>query len=183
MAMRAAELQAALKLLYGVLSERYTPQRLDEHSWGFQHVAGWVPLSCYAEVNPEMEAFLFRAINPLPVEPACRTLVAEYIARVNYPLPIGNWAIDLDTGDVRWKAGLYFGGVGLTEPLIRHVVESSLFFVCQHAVGIAKLQTGGTVAEALATVGQDHGHGMTTGCVSRGSADAEPGAATDGGAE
>lgn len=163
MGMRPAELQTALKLLHQILSERWTPERLDEHSWGFQHVAGWVPLSCYAEVNPEMEAFLFRAVNPLPVEPAHRGPVAEYIARVNYPLPVGNWAIDLETGDVRWKMGLYFGGSGLDEALIRHVIEASLFFVYQHAVGIAKLQTGGTVAEALATIGQDHGRGMTEG--------------------
>lgn len=159
MAMRGADLSTSLKMLYGVLSERYSPQRLDEQSWSFQHVAGWVPLSCYAEVNPEMEALLLRAINPLPVEPARRGLVAEYIARVNYPLPIGNWAIDLDTGDVRWKSGVFFGGVGLTEPLIRHVLETSLYFIDRHAVGIAKLQTGGTVPEALATVGQDHGRG------------------------
>jgi 2-polyprenyl-3-methyl-5-hydroxy-6-metoxy-1,4-benzoquinol methylase len=32
-----------------------------------------------------------------------------------------------------------------------------------HIVGIAKLQTGGTMEEALATIGQDHGRGMTTG--------------------
>src|SRR5262249_17313295 len=120
MAMRPKELQAALKLLHGILSERWTPQRLDEHSWGFQHVAGWVPLSCYAKTNRGRGAFLFRPTTPLPVEPARRGLVAEYIARVNYPLPVGNWAIDLDTGDVRWKAGLYFGGAGPSEPLIRH---------------------------------------------------------------
>ena len=101
MAMVAAELRAKLELLHGILSERFTPRRLDDHSWEFRHVAGWVPLSCYAEINPEMEAFLFRAINPLPVEPVRRGPVAEYIARVNYPLPVGNWAIDLDTGDVR----------------------------------------------------------------------------------
>ena len=163
MAMNATQLRAKLQLLHGILSEKWTPERLDEHSWGFQYVAGWVPLSCYAEINPHMEAFLFRAVNPLPVEPARRPLVAEYITRLNGPLPIGNWAIDLDTGDVRWKSGVYFGGCDLSASLVRHVVESSLFFVSQHAVGIAKLQTGGTVAEAMASLGQDHGRGMTEG--------------------
>jgi hypothetical protein len=161
--MRPEELQAKLQLLHSILSEKWTPQRLDEHSWGFQHVAGRVPLSCYAEINPQMEAFLFRAVNPLPVEPVRRALVAEYITRVNYPLPIGNWAIDLDDGEVRWKSGLYFGDCDLSDQLMRHVIESSLFFIYQHIVGIAKLQTGGTMAEALATIGQDHGRGMTTG--------------------
>jgi hypothetical protein len=157
------ELQAKLQLLHTILSEKWTPQKLDEHSWGFQHVAGWVPLSCYAEINPQMEALLFRAIHQLPVEPAKRGLVAQYITLVNYPLPIGNWAMDLNTGDVRWKSGIYFGGCDLSDKLIRHVIESSLFFIYQHVVGIAKLQTGGTMEEALASIGQDHGHGVTTG--------------------
>lgn len=161
--MGPVELEAKLQLLHTILSEKWTPQKLDEHSWGFQHVAGWVPLSCYAEINPQMEAFLFRAIHQLPVEPDCRGQVAEYLARVNYPLPVGNWAIDLDTGDVRWKSGVFFGAAGLSEPLIRGVIESSLFFVYQHVFGIAKLQVGGTLDEALATIGQHHGRGMTEG--------------------
>lgn len=161
--MHPDELQIMLQMLHTILAEKWTPQKLDEQSWGIQYVAGWVPLSGYAEINPQMEAFLFRAINPLPVELSKRGLVAEYIARVNYPLPIGNWAINLDDGEVRWKSGIYFGGCDLSDRLIRHVIESSQFFIYQHIFGIAKLQTGGTMEEALATIGQDHGCGMTKG--------------------
>lgn len=156
-------LREKLAMVHAVLSEGWEPVRLDEHSWGFRHVAGWVPLSCYAEINPEMRAFLFRAINPLPVEPGRRGVVAEFLTRVNYGLPVGNWAIDLETGDVRWKSGLYFGDADLAEPIVREVIGSSLFFIGQHVVGIAKLQTGGTLDEAMASIGQDHGQGLTDG--------------------
>lgn len=156
-------LREALDLVHAILSEGWEPQRLDEHSWGFRHVAGWVPLSCYAEINPQIRAFLFRAINALPVDPERRGAVAEYIARVNYTLPVGNWAIDLDTGDVRWKSGFYFGEGELRASMVREVIGSSLFFIGQHIFGIAKLQTGGTMAEALATIGQDQGVGVADG--------------------
>jgi hypothetical protein len=155
--------QAKMQLVYDILAEQWEPERMDEHSWAFRHVSGWVPLTCYTEINPELELFLFRAINTLPVEPPRRSLVAEYLTRVNYPLPAGNWAIDLDDGEVRWKAGVYFSGTDLSEPLVRNVLDSSLEFIYQAIVGVATIQTGGSLEDGLATVGQDHGRGMAEG--------------------
>jgi len=157
------ELSIKRELLRELLAERWNPEPLDEHSWEFQHVAGWMPLCCYAEINPEMEAFLFRAINPLTVEPEKIPLVNEYLARVNYQLPIGGWAIDMDRGEVRWKSGVYFGGTDLNEALMRHVIESSLHFIKRYIFGLAHIQTGGTVESALQTVGEDKGKGKTEG--------------------
>jgi hypothetical protein len=98
-----------MRRLEAVLSERWEPRRQDEWSFAFPWVAGSIPLSCYAQVNPDMCGFIFRAVNPLPVEPAKRPLVGEFIQRANYAQPIGNWAIDLDSGDVRFKNGVYNG--------------------------------------------------------------------------
>src|SRR5262245_43995158 len=99
------EFQLAMQRLEAVLSERWEPQRQGDWSFAFPWVAGCIPMSCCAKVNPDMGGFIFRAINPLPVEPARRPLVGEFIHRVNYARPIGNWAVDLDSGDVRFKNG------------------------------------------------------------------------------
>jgi hypothetical protein len=159
----ANQLKATMKRLKTVLNERWEPEVLDEWSFVFPWVAGCIPLSCYAEVNPDMQGFVFRAINPLPVEPDTRPLVAEFIHRVNCAQPIGNWAIDLDTGDVRFKNGVYFRRAELTESMIRNVIESSLFFVYHDIMGLVKLQTGGTLHEAMAARGIDHGVGHAPG--------------------
>lgn len=157
------QFEAAMRRLEAVLNERWEPRRQDHWSFAFPWVAGCVPLSCYAQINPDMDGFLFRAIVPLPVEPDRRAAVAEFIHRVNYAQPIGNWAIDLDTGDVRFKNGAYFRGGEPTENLIRNVIDSSLFFVGHDIMGLVKLQTGGTLEEAMAARGQDHGVGITLG--------------------
>jgi hypothetical protein len=157
------EFQLAMRRLEAVLSERWEPQRQDEWSFTFPWVAGSIPLSCYAQVNPDMCGFIFRAINPLPVEPAKRILVGEFIQRANYTQPIGNWAIDLDTGDVRFKNGVYFRGGELSENMIRNVIDSSLFFVYHDIMCIVKLQTGSTMVEAMAARGKDHGVGIAKG--------------------
>ena len=161
--MRPEQFQIAMQRLEAVLSERWEPQRQDDRSFAFPWVAGGIPLSCVAQVNPDMGGFIFRAINPLPVEPAKRALVGEFIHRVNYAQPIGNWAIDLDTGDVRFKNGVYFRGGELTENMIRNVIDSSLFFVYHDIMGIVKLQTGGTLEDAMAARGKHHGVGITNG--------------------
>lgn len=148
--------EALMRRLESVLNERWTPVRQDADSFAFRWVAGHIPLNCYVQINPKMRAILFRAINPLPVPARKRPLVAEYIQRVNYNLPVGSWAIDLDDGEVRFKNGLYFLDGDLTETLIRGLIESSLFFVYYEIMGVVHLQTDGTrVSDALALRGKN----------------------------
>jgi hypothetical protein len=161
--MNPGQFQNALQRLEAILNERWEPKRLDATSFGFPWVAGSIPLSCYGQINPDMDGLVFRAINPLPVAPAQRPLVGEFIHRINYAQPIGNWALNLDTGDLRFKNGVYFRNGDLTDNMIRNVIDASLFFVYHDIMGFVKLQTGGTLADAMAARGKDHGTGMTQG--------------------
>ena len=58
---------------------------------------------------------------------------------------------------------MYFRGGELTENMIRNVIDSSLFFVYHDIMGFVKLQTGGTIEQAMAARGKDHGVGITKG--------------------
>jgi hypothetical protein len=153
-------LKAKLAGLRRMLADQFpTTRSLDEWSVGFDWAAGPIPFACYAEVNPEMRGFVFRAIWQLPFPPKRRAAVAEYLHRVNYPCPVGGWAIDLDTGDVRWKSGLYFGNGELTDELMIEVLNSSFALIRQHVMGLVKLSNGEAVAAALGVIGQDPGEG------------------------
>jgi len=161
--MSPEQLKAAMHVLAKVLNERWEPKRQDDRSFAFPWVAGSIPLTCYVQINPDMEGFIFRGIHSLPFEPAKRSLAAEFIHRINYAQPIGNWAIDLDSGDVRFKNGVYFRGGELTENMIRNVIDASLFFVYNDIMGFVKLQTGGALSDAMNARGKDHGVGTTKG--------------------
>jgi hypothetical protein len=163
MTMNPEDFKAAMQRLEAVLNERWEPQRHDATSFVFPWVAGSIPLTCFVQINTDMQGFIFRAMPGLPVEPKLRPIVGEFIQRLNYEQPIGNWAINLDTGDVRFKNGVYFRGGELTENMIRNVIDSSLFFVYHDIMGFVKLQTGSTLAEAMAARGKDHGVGVTKG--------------------
>src|SRR4051794_15808877 len=135
--MSRTQLSEKLRSLHGMLSGQFpTTRMLDDRSVAFDWAAGPIPFSCYCEINPDMRGFVFRAIWQLPFPPELRAGVAEYLHRVNYPTPIGGWAIDLDTGDVRWKSGLYFGDGDLTDELIVEVLNSSFALIRQHVLGL-----------------------------------------------
>jgi hypothetical protein len=156
---RTDEFNATLAGVRAILEERWDTELMDERTVGFTYLAGPIPVSCYCELNLDMRGFIFRGIFALPFPPELRAAAAEYLHRVNYPIPIGNWAIDLDTGDVRWKMGIYFGDGDLTPILVREVIDASLYFIYQHVFGLVKLHNGKPLTEALAAVGEDHGEG------------------------
>jgi hypothetical protein len=156
---RTEHFQAKLAEIRAILEERFDTRPMDERSIGFDYAAGPILLPCYCELNPDMRGFIFRGIFALRFPPEHRAVAAEYIHRVNYSLPIGNWAIDLDSGDVRWKLGVYFGDGELTPILIREVLESSFHFIDQYVFGLVKLHNGKSLADALASIGEDHGVG------------------------
>ena len=161
MAQSRKKLKAKLAGLQRMLTAQFpTTRALDEWSVGFAWAAGPIPFDCYAEVNPEAQGFVFRAIWETPFPPERRAAVAEYLHRVNYPCPIGGWAIDLDTGDVRWKSGLYFGAGDLTDELMVEVLDSSFALIRQHVLGLVKLSNGESVTAALSVVGEDPGEGV-----------------------
>lgn len=155
--------QAKMQELRALLEERWSPQVLDSTSYQFQHVSGQIPLVCYAEINPIMESFLFRSMILLPVELQHRSNVLDYINHVNVIIPVGNWTMDPQDGEVRWKAGIYFGPDELNEWHIRNVIDSSLHWIYQTLMGIIILQTGGTMERAIASIGQDYGRGIMEG--------------------
>jgi hypothetical protein len=160
-AMSAKKLNAKLVGLQRMLAGQFpTTKLLDEWSVGFTWAAGPIPFTCYAQINPEMRGFVFRAIWCTPFPPEQRVAAAEYLHRVNYPCPVGGWAIDLDTGDVRWKSGLYFGDDDLTEVLMFEVLNSSFALIRPHVLGLVKLFNGESLTAALAAVGQDLGEGV-----------------------
>jgi hypothetical protein len=161
--MHQDEFKAKMVELKTLLEERWEPKPFGNDAFGFPHISGQIPLSCYTQINPVMEAFLFRAMNTLPVELQYRPLVLEYMSYVNSNLPVGNWAMEPLSGEIRWKSGIYFAGHGLSEGLMRNVIDSSLVWIYHTLMGIVTLQTGGTMEKAIESIGKDYGRGIMKG--------------------
>jgi hypothetical protein len=58
---------------------------------------------CMARVREEQQQVIFYTVYPLRAPEERRAEVAEFVARVNYGLALGNMELEVDAGEVRFK--------------------------------------------------------------------------------
>lgn len=120
------------------------PQKLsdrDIYRMSFQGKNGL--FQCYAQVRIEAEQLLCYAQAPVKVPEEQRTNVAEYLTRANYGMYIGNFELDYNDGEVRFKSSLDFEGEQLTANLIRNTIYPSVRLMDTYLPGLMKVVYGG----------------------------------------
>jgi hypothetical protein len=130
-----------------------------EDQWNFQQVedkpvirAGfrgergtWV---CFARVDEEHQRFLFHSIMGLNIPQQYRLAVAEYLTRVNDGLPLGNFEMDLDSGDVRFKTSIEVPEGELTVAMVRTLAYANVRNMDYYFPGVLAVVHGGLSPEA-----------------------------------
>jgi hypothetical protein len=109
--------------------------------------------TCYAQVRVDLLQFFFYAIAPLKVPSESRDAVAEFITRANYGMRIGNFELDYDDGEVRYKSSLDFEGAELTPELIARAIYPAVGTMDRYAPGLMSVVYGDqTPVEAIAAI-------------------------------
>jgi hypothetical protein len=109
----------------------------EEDEWDFQWMEGMSVLTmsfsgkngkwqCFAQAREQQQQFVFYSVLSVNVPKEKRGRVAEFITRVNYGMVIGNFEMDYDDGEVRYKTSIDVEGVELLAPMIRQVVYANL---------------------------------------------------------
>src|SRR3954467_14939357 len=81
------------------------PQTLDDNYVYRAYFVGHNgEVTCFAQVRVDLEQFIFYVVMPVRAPAQMRLAVAEYITRANYGLRIGNFEMDFDDGEVRYKS-------------------------------------------------------------------------------
>lgn len=79
-----------------------------------------------------------------------RPSIAEFIARANYGLRIGNFDLDYADGEARFKTSLDFEGEPLTYNFIKHAVYPAVQTMDNYLPGLMKVAFGAeTPVEAI----------------------------------
>lgn len=108
---------------------------------------------CHAEVREAQGQFLFYSICPTPAPEACRPALSEFLTRANYGLVIGNFEMDLDDGEIRFKSSLDAQGEPVSPGLIQHLVYPNLLMMDRYLPGIMRIiYEQATPAEVLAAL-------------------------------
>ncbi|HPJ25116.1 MAG TPA: YbjN domain-containing protein [Synergistaceae bacterium] len=98
-------------------------------------------LRCYAQVRVDEEQLIFYAVAPVKAPEEKRIAMAEFLTRANYGLFIGNFSMDFNDGEIRYKSSLDFEGVELSKPLIIHAIYPAVQTMDNYLPGIMKVIT------------------------------------------
>lgn len=161
---RAAHLEA-MTTLRMFLERRWVILGEDESAMHFQYLAGPIPFNAYAQVNPDMEAVLFRAmLGGAPLDKANYLAMSILCERHNVDLPAGCFAFNRESGEVRFKMCAYFRGQAFSERTIRNVVDPAIQLLDHYVLSIVHVFVGKPLEEALARAGEDPGIGTSEFC-------------------
>ncbi|NES83456.1 MAG: YbjN domain-containing protein [Moorea sp. SIO2B7] len=105
--------------------------------------------SCLAKVKEEENQFIFYSLYPAVPEEK-RQAIAEFITRANYGTILGNFELDFDDGEIRYKTSIDVEGDSLSFALIQQMVYANVMMMDEYLPGImAVIESEMEVKEAI----------------------------------
>lgn len=139
-------------------ADGWHPQHIsDNHVYRVYFAGVNGELACFGQVRVDLEQFLFYVVMPVRAPAERRLPMAEFITRANYGLRIGNFEMDFDDGEVRYKASLDFEGEALTDNFIRGVVYPAVQTMDRYLPGLLAVIYGGKTPEQAVAEIEDGG--------------------------
>ncbi len=103
--------------------------------------------TCYAQTREDVEQFVFYSICPINVPENKRQEIAEFITRANYDMVLGNYEMDYNDGELRFKTSIDVEGSELTPELIKPVLYSNVLMMDQYLPGIMSVIYAGVTPQ------------------------------------
>jgi hypothetical protein len=152
MAQVEPSIDGANSTLFGELKRVFA-----DNGWPFREVQGAPVLlgvlsgpagswSFYAQAVEEKDLILLYSICPQRVPPDRRLAVAEYLTRANYGLAAGNFELDLDDGEVRYKSALPIQGDGPDAIALKRLMRANGIAMETYLPGITAVIAGASSA-------------------------------------
>jgi len=108
---------------------------------GFSGKSGkWL---CFAQAREEAEQFLFYSICPFRAPPERRKEVMEFLTRANYGMIIGNFEMDLEDGEIRYKTAVDVESSQLTQTMLKNMVYINVKMMDKYLPGIKAVAEAG----------------------------------------
>ena len=109
--------------------------------------------ACFAKAREDSNQFIFYTVCPINAPTNRRRDAAEFLARANHGLIIGNFEMDFDDGEIRYKTSIDVEDNGLNSALIKPLVYANILTMDQYLPGIAAVIYSDTApAEAITGV-------------------------------
>ncbi len=107
----------------------------------------WV---CIAHCREADDRFLFYSIGLAATPVERRAALAEFVTRANFGLHIGNFEMDMDDGEIRYKTSIDVEGDRLSTALLHQLVRVNLEMMDKYLPGLYAVANEGM--EPLAAI-------------------------------
>lgn len=108
---------------------------------------------CYAHHRPEADQWLFYSVAPLRAPKVLAAAVAEYLTRANWGLILGNFELDFNDGEVRYKTSIQLNGTAMTAELLHPLIYGNVAVMDRYLPGLqAVISLTQTPAEAIRAI-------------------------------
>ncbi len=109
--------------------------------------------ACYGCAFEDRNTFAFYTVAPTNVPGETRQTVAEYLTLANYGLMIGNFELDLDDGEVRFKTSIDVKDDRLSLALLKQLIYTNVYTTDKYWPGIMSiLHNAASAKEAIANI-------------------------------
>lgn len=123
---------------------------MEEEEWKYEILEGETVLRfnfkgragrllCYADVEEEKDWLIFYSYLPVNAPNDKMLTVAEFIARANRGMRIGNFELDFEDGEIRYKTSIDIEGGELTSKMIHNLLQANLSTMDRYFPGIMEL--------------------------------------------
>ena len=106
-------------------------------------------LLCYGEVDEQKCWLIFYSYMPVNAPADKMTSVAEFITRANRGMRIGNFELDYDDGEIRYKTSIDVEGGDLSNKMIDNLLRANLHTIDRYFTGLMELIYGDKSADEI----------------------------------
>ncbi|MGF1488875.1 MAG: YbjN domain-containing protein [Prochloraceae cyanobacterium] len=92
--------------------------------------------NCLLKTRENQAQLVFYSICPIPAPESKRIAIAEFITRANYNIIIGNFELDFDDGEIRYKTSIDVEGDRLSHSNLESIIYPNLGTIDRYLPGI-----------------------------------------------
>lgn len=129
---------------------------LQEDDWRYEEIPGELAIrfsfsgknaryECFGQANEDHEIFVFYTLLPVRVPEEQRLNIAELLARINYGLNIGNFELDMNDGEIRYKTSIDVEGGELSIRMAETLIAVNISTTDRYFAAFTDVLYGGVV--------------------------------------
>lgn len=120
---------------------------------------------CYAFADEEQQRFSFYSVCPVHAPEDKLMAVAELVTRINYGMAVGNFELDFEDGEVRFRTSIDVEGDRLSAALVERLAMTNVAVMDIYLPGIMKvIYSDIAPAEVVAQIDDECGCDHDDGC-------------------